>query len=289
MTLEEKQKILLENLQEFSAREDLLKRQKNLTAIEIAKLRCEASPDIDTLRELLYDFRDFLSATEEISLLSDLLSTELGGELKRAIIIGSSEPTPAGAHAKISYVKNKYNDEAFECFSRSVTNAKAIYAASFKEAAESVYDGRCEFCILPITNSSEGRLMSFYSLLDRYELKICETVDLDVEGSSEAIRCARAGKACKEPRLRSSQQQNYIFEFSVASASTDFLVPIFEGARQIDAKLISIDSLPLEYSSNSQRFFFSFSIPQKKAIAFRLFIALKNQSYTPIGLYAENE
>ena len=289
MTLEEKQRILLENLQEFNARENLVKRQKEITATELARLRCEATPDIDALRELLYELSDSISASEEISLLANLLSSEIGGALKKAVAIGSSEPTPAGAHAKISYVKNKYNDEAFEHFSRSVTNAKAIFATSFKEAAENVFDGRCEFCILPIANSNEGRLMSFYSLLDRYELKICETVDLDIEDSSESVRYARVGRACKEPKMRSSQTQNHIFEFSITSASSDFFGPIFEAARQTDARLISVDSLPLEYSADSQRFFFSFSIPQKKATLFRLFIAFKNQSYTPLGLYAENQ
>ena len=289
MTLEEKQRILLENLREFNARENLVKRQKEITATELARLRCEATPDIDALRELLYELSDSISASEEISLLANLLSSEIGGALKKAVAIGSSEPTPAGAHAKISYVKNKYNDEAFEHFSRSVTNAKAIFATSFKEAAENVFDGRCEFCILPIANSNEGRLMSFYSLLDRYELKICETVDLDIEGSSESVRYARVGRACKEPKIRSAEPQSYIFEFSITSASSDFFSPIFEAARQTDARLISIDSLPLEYSADSQRFFFSFSIPQKKATLFRLFVVFKNQSYTPLGLYAENQ
>ena len=289
MTLEEKHEILLKNLQEFNAREDIVKSQKALTAIEIARLHCEAARDADALRDLLYDLSNELSANEEIALLVDLLSTEIGSTLKKSIVIGSSEPTPAGAHAKISYVKNKYNDEAFEHFSRSVTNAKAIFATSFKEAAENVFDGRCEFCILPIANSNEGRLMSFYSLLDRYELKICETVDLDIEGSSESVRYARVGKACKEPKIRSSQPQNHILEFSITSASSDFFSPLFEAAKLTDARLISVDSLPLEYSTDSQRFFFSFSIPQKKATIFRLFTALKNQSYTTLGLYAENE
>ena len=289
MTLEEKQRILLENLQEFNARENLVKRQKEITATELARLRCEATPDIDALRELLYELSDSISASEEISLVANLLSSEMGGALKKAVAIGSSEPTPAGAHAKISYVKNKYNDEAFEHFSRSVTNAKAIFATSFKEAAENVFDGRCEFCILPIANSNEGRLMSFYSLLDRYELKICETVDLDIEDSSESVRYARVGRACKEPKMRSAEPQSYIFEFSITSASSDFFGPIFEAARLTDSRLLSVDSLPLEYSADSQRFFFSFSIPQKKATLFRLFTAFKNQSYTPLGLYAENQ
>lgn len=289
MTFEKKLQIFRENLREINIREDLTKRQKALTALEIAKECCDANAEADEIRKLLGELNESLSPKEELLFLSEILCSKKGANLKGLLFIGSTDPTPAGAHSKISYVKNRYNDEAFEHFSHSTPNVKPDYASSFKEAAENVFDGRCEFCILPIMNSEEGRLMSFYSLLDRYELKICETVDLDADDSSRTIRYARVGKACKEQKERFQSNQSYIFEFSITAASSDFLVPLFEAAKQSKATLVSIDSLPVEYTTDTQRFFFSFSIPQKSSAAFRLFVALKHQGYMPIGLYGENK
>ena len=129
--------------------------------------------------------------------------------------------------------------------------------------------------------------MSFYSLLDRYELKICEIIDIDNDSAPSTLRYARVSRASSEPKKRTPKTQNYIFEFSIVSEDTDFFSPLFEAAATIEAKLNCIDSLPIEYASNVQKFFLSFSIPQQNALAFRLFVSLKHPSYTPIGLYKE--
>ena len=287
MTFENKQSILAENLKQFNKRLSLAKRQKEITVTELAMLYCEAFDDTDDVLSVLSLIGNELSASEEIIFLSELCRSPLSSKLKDILFIGSSEPTSAGAHSKISYLKNKYNDMAFDYFSRSVSNAKPDYASSFTECCENVFDGRCEFCILPIMNSSDGRLMSFYSLLDRYELKICEIIDIDNDSAPSTLRYARVGRASNEPKRRTPKMQNYIFEFSIVSEDTDFFAPLFEAAARLDAKLTCIDSLPIEYASNVQKFFLSFSIPQQNALAFRLFVSLKHPSYTPIGLYKE--
>lgn len=289
MTFEEKQRILAKNLEEFKKRQSISRRQGEITAIELARLYCDNFDDADDIFSSLRSLCNNLSATEEILFLSELCRSTQAQRIRDMLFIGSSEPTSAGAHSRISYLKNKYNDLAFEYFSRSVVNAKPDYASSFIECCESVFDGRCEFCILPIMNSNDGRLMRFYALLDRYDLKICEIVDIDNDSAPSMLRYARIGRASNEPKKRASKQQNYIFEFSVISESTDFFAPLFEAANALDAKLICIDSLPVEYASNMQKFFFSFLIPTQSTLAFRLFINLKHQSYTPIGIYRETK
>ena len=289
MTFEENQRILAKNLEEFKKRQSISRRQGEITAIELARLYCDNFNDTDDIFSSLRSLCNNLSATEEILFLSELCRSTQAQRIRDMLFIGSSEPTSAGAHSRISYLKNKYNDLAFEYFSHSVVNAKPDYASSFIECCESVFDGRCEFCILPIMNSNDGRLMSFYALLDRYDLKICEIVDIDNDSAPSMLRYARIGRASNEPKKRASKQQNYIFEFSVISESTDFFAPLFEAANALDARLICIDSLPVEYASNMQKFFFSFLIPTQSTLAFRLFINLKHQSYTPIGIYRETK
>lgn len=289
MTSEQKQSILAKNLCEFNKKQIIASRQKELTVLELARLYCDIYTKTDDILNALRDLDVELSASDEILFFSELCRSELAPKIKEQLFIGSSEPTLAGAHSKISYLKNKYNDMAFEHFSHSVANAKPDYASSFTECCENVLDGRCEFCILPIMNSSDGRLMSFYSLLDRYELKICETVNFDAENSISSIRYARVSRACKEQKERTQKNKRYIFEFSVIDEGTELFAPLFEAASKASAKLICIDSLPIEYTSNMQKFYFSFSLPQSSALAFRLFVALKHPTYTPIGIYKETD
>lgn len=287
MTPKEKQKILNQNLREFEKRRDLADQQKALTALELAQLYCEQHTDAINIYDIPSALSSDFSVNDEIVFLSEICRSSLAEQIKASLFIGSSEPTSAGAHSKISYLKNRYNDIAFEHFSHTVANAKPDYASSFAECCESVFDGRCEYCILPIMNSSDGRLMSFYSLLDRYELKICATVDIDKDDSSISFKHALIGRSCKEQRQRAQRTQRYIFEFSLISEGTEFFAPLLEAANRLGAKLSSIDSLPVEYTPDTQKFFFSFSLPSQGALAFRLFVALKHQTYTPIGFYKE--
>ena len=287
MTFEEKQRIYIDNLRQLAKRQGVNDQQRRNVIAELASLYCEEYSSADDALEGLASISTPLSASDEIIFLNEICHSELGEKIKGLLFIGSTDPTSAGSHSKISYVKNKYNDIAFEHFLRSVQNATPDYASSFAESCENVLDGLCEFCILPLSSSRDGRLMSFYNLLERYELKICEMIELDNEDSASTLRLARVSRACRDQRGKAQKNQKYIFEFSITNESTDFLASLFEAARQSNARLISIDSLPTEYASNIQKFFFSFSIPQQNALAFRLFVALNHQSYTPIGLYKE--
>ena len=286
-SFEKREDILIQNLGEFAKKQNLAKQQKELTVLELARLYCEHYKSIDGILDALKKIGSELSVSELIVFLSEICHSELAENIKAMLFIGSTDPTTAGAHSKISYSRNKYNDAAFEHFSRFVANAKPDYASSFAECCESVYDGRCEFCILPIMNSSDGRLMSFYSLLDRYELKICETVDIDGDDTTSSFRHALVGRSCREQRNRISKNQRWVFEFSIIEENTDFLAPLFEAASKSEARLICVDSTPVEYAPDMQKFFFSFSLPTQNAIAFRLFVALKHQTHTPIGIYKE--
>ena len=287
MTFEEKQKIYLDNLRQLSKRQSINDQQRKITISELASLYRDAYSSSDDALERLKSIGTVLSASDEIIFLHEICRSELSEQIKNLLFIGSTEPTSAGSHSKISYVKNRYNDIAFEHFLRSVPNAKPDYASSFVESCENVFDGLCEFSILPLANSRDGRLMSFYNLLDRYDLKICEIIEVDSEDSASTLSIARVSRACRDQRGKIQKNQKHIFEFSIISESTDFLSHLFEAAKQANARLISIDSLPTEYASNMQKFFLSFSLPQQNVLSFRLFVALNHQTYTPIGIYKE--
>lgn len=276
--------ILKSNYKEFSTKLKIVESQQELTVKCLADILLSHSNDLEAT---VNSFREILpnaSPKEEIAFFTELSASSLRNKLKPYAFIDSNETTPAGAHSKIAFVKNKYTERAFEEFSRTIANAKPIYSLNFKESCESVTNGNCEFCILPIANSTDGRLISFYSLLDRYDLKICEVLTIE-DNDAQSLYYARVGRSCKEPSERHSPEREFIFEFSVLSSSADFISALLLAAEAAGARIISIDSMPVEYTSSLQKFFFSFTLNSRATLPFRLFVAFLEQSSTPLGLY----
>ena len=71
----------------------------------------------------------------------------------------------------VSYMRSSYADEAFARFSEYMTDPKAIYGYDFSEVCDNVYYERSEYCILPIENTTDGRLAGFRRLMMKYGLK----------------------------------------------------------------------------------------------------------------------
>lgn len=287
MTLEEKVEILKKNIQILSARENITRQQKNLALKDMAETVCMDPNCLKKLNEILSDSKLNLSYEDKISFCRNICNSNLQKDIHSLLFIGSNEPTPAGAHSKISFIKNKYNDLAFERFSRFVSHAKADYATSFKESCENVTDGLCEYCILPITSSTDGRLMSFYSLIDRYDLKICAVTDIEDEEASKTVRYACVGKTCIDRFEKKNSKNDIIFEFCTIDTTTDVLPLLLLCAKEANAEIVNVDSIPVEYSSHLQKFFFSFKIPSQSSLFFRLLTAITQENFTPIGIYKE--
>ena len=91
-------------------------------------------------------------------------------------------PTEDDAANRISYQRNNYTDKAFQCFSEILGGARVSYVSDFSAVCESVYNGICEYGILPIESSEDGRLGNFSRLIDRFDLKISATCDVRIEG-----------------------------------------------------------------------------------------------------------
>lgn len=71
----------------------------------------------------------------------------------------------------VSYMRSSYADEAFSRFSEYMTDPKAIYGYDFSEVCDNVYYERSEYCILPIENTTDGRLAGFRRLIMKYGLR----------------------------------------------------------------------------------------------------------------------
>ena len=272
------------NAEEFLRRSELSEKQRDgeitgLINVIINSSRARRPEEI--CEEFRKAFPSYTS-TDLAKLCHALSESQRYGASVWARSFFGSEDIPAGSHGKVALVRNKYNEEAFELFSKVITNPKPIYSPSFSDACEDVFDGRCEFCVLPVENSQSGRLFGFYSMFDRYELRICAVCELDAAGTSESTRYALVGKLVPD---RIPKSLRWRFECSVISETGAVLGEISRVCHVFGAELSKVDSLPVEYDEKLKKYFFTFEIPENTISGFDLYLSEKYARYSPIGLY----
>ncbi len=193
-----------------------------------------------------------------------------------------TESADADAVGRIAYVRNRRSDGMFLNISRGVKGARAHYRSSFSEACEAVNDGKCEYCLLPVENNTDGKLYSFYALLDRYELKIRETVTSGNEDGGETVTFALAGKS-----LAAREGSCQRLEFSVIRDSGALLRDIITAADTLGGSVTTVGTQPVAYDEGRKRFFFSVDFPENVSpLPMALYVALEYPKATPLGLYA---
>lgn len=277
-------KILSHNIDAFSTRIDLSDRQRKIC---LSQFFDALSDDVEESAETLY--RRFVSALplcsyeDRASFCIHLAQvSHHQAKLWERMDLDSEDETLAGAHGKIAFVRNRYNEQAFSVFEPLVIGARAEILSSFTDACEDVFDNRCEYCILPIENTGDGRLFGFYSMLDRYELKICASCTLEHESTPDTIRYALVGKHLPN---RIPKTTEWFYEFSLASENDEFPYDIFSVAPIFSAKLLQIDSLPLQYDDLARRIYFTFHADKVQAAALDLYLSAEHPGLTVLGLY----
>ncbi len=276
--------IHLENIGEFSRRSRLSELQRSLEVSELIDTFIKGSAE-DDCHSVFKGFTGALpcaTPTDKAMLCRALAaSPKHTGELRqRGFFV--RESIPAGSHGRVSIVRNKYNETAYSVFSEMISNPKTVYASSFTEACEDVFDGRCEFCILPVENSQSGRLFGFYSMLDRYELKICALCELDGSTPTESIKYALIGRSLPD---RIPKKLGWRFECAVISGTGALLGDISRIGEIFEARLIKTDSLPVEYDEQLQKYYFTFEVSRNSIAGFDLFLSEEYAAYVPLGLY----
>ena len=288
---EENIEIILKNLADLSARDALTKEQRHLCLEQLYLELCA-----------IYD-NNSAAAYENIThLLGDRITTEDKIFLCRKICdeesdISKAYPSfgaphmkvPPGAHGKVAYVRNRYNDTAFDTFSRLVPHSRAIYHTTFESCCEAVSNGECEFTILPIENTSDGKMFGFYSLLDRYELRICAVCSVEDDELSKTVRYALAGRNYLSEHIEKSRgSQARIFEFCLTSLAKRDLPDIIRAASLCSAEIYRLSGLPSHYDDMIMKFYYSLKLSDSSTLpAFLTYMKLEHPGYSAIGIYRE--
>lgn len=214
-------------------------------------------------------------------------------------VLGRIEPIKPTAHGRVVYQHNIYTDEAFLLFSRALPTAKACYSDSFTGVCEQVLDGECEYCILPLENTQDGKLVRFYGLIEKYELKIamtCKVTTLDNRHSTVFGLCRR-GLVWPETVVR---DKRFCFEFMFWQESEHLsLSRLLHAAECASLSPVRIDCLPrsddeilmgagypfdlcLEITPNESP---PSAAPGHDLLAFLMYLSVHSPTYLPLGIY----
>lgn len=194
---------------------------------------------------------------------------------------------PYAKKVKIAYFKNAYADAAFRQFSEVLDNPSVTYASDFNAVCEEVYHGRADMCILPLDSSRDAKLISFYRLIDKYELSPIYSCDVTTPDGSVTTRYALCKKSMALPdRSKLNEGRSCFFEFNVDPDGGASLSDVLSGARACGMSLYKIDSIPLAYSDSEFACNIILEIGDSHGLdTFVLFLALAIPQYEPLGIY----
>lgn len=297
--------IIAANLKESAERMDLIGEQELAHLYELATNISET----EELSELLASLPDrkppAFAPSEEMplknrialdalhrsyqSMKSALLCREIRQQIEKKrplspeVLFPETEEIRAEGMRRIVYQKSSYTDSAYLCFSTLLDQPRASYKHSFLSACEDVYNGLCEYCILPIENSVEGQLVSFARLIERYDLKIAATCDVVGNDTGRITQFALLRRNLL-PLLCHPGCTEY-FECTLPLDGTPELSDVLFAAKLCGLRLHRIGSTPP--SVPDAPFFVRLSFLSKASdlSSFLLYLAMEAPHYTTIGLY----
>lgn len=194
---------------------------------------------------------------------------------------------PYGDSCKIAYFRNAYADAAFRIFSDVIDNPSAVYASDFSAVCEEVYYGRCDMCMLPLDSSKDAKLVSFYRLIDKYELNIVYSCDVTTPDGSVTTRYALLKRGMAVPESSKLDNENScFFELGVTLDGNDVFEAVLSAANIFGLTLYRADSIPITYGEGKFACDLIFKIGNARGLnAFVLYLGLVIPQYEPIGIY----
>ena len=207
-------------------------------------------------------------------------------------LFGETEPVDHEAAGKVAYQRNIFADEAYLHVSPYIRNPRAVYAGSFAGVCEQVYNGLCEYCILPLENSQDGKLLRFYGLIQKYELKIALTCDVTSSDKRHVTTFALCKRSLQSPlSLVYGVNRSVCFEFIFRQDSDDYprLYDLLAAAQACSLRLLRVDCLPRSDDEimvgAGYPFNISLDVENGDLRSFLLFLALDAPICLPLGIY----
>ena len=289
--ISENSQTILKNLTCLTERRSVTAEQRQLCLEQLYEELCisQSKGSLEAYEEIRRLIGHELTLEDKIFLCRKICD-EKSVDQKKLLSFGAPYmKVPPGAHGKIAYVRNRYNDVAFSSFSRLIPHSKSAYYATFEACCEAVGSGEVEFTLLPIENTADGKMFGFYSLLDKHELRISAVCSVEDDELSKTVRYALAGRNYLSEHIEKAKgSRSMIFEFSLTSFAERDLPSIIQAAALCFAEIYRISGLPSHYGDLTMRFFYSLKLTELSQLTpFLTYMNLEHPGYSAIGIYRE--
>lgn len=203
-------------------------------------------------------------------------------EVCRALSGSDDEPETDGV--KIAFAPGKPANAAFETFAKSMKNVSAQSEESFSASCDSTAGGDSDYCIIPIENSSDGRLGSFYRLIEKNGLYIVMSyryVSPDGENYTRFALC------CGKMTHIALDGETYL-HFHLTADGLDTLEDILRAGRFFGLRIVRADMIPSSVAGRDNSIDFIFAVENGDLAGFVCFLKLEYPQFSVTGIYAEN-
>ena len=190
-----------------------------------------------------------LSLVERMSLLKEIAG-EMDADDRNGRWLDSTRITVSPeAKERIAYMKNSYTDVVYMKFASHMESPRAAYFNRIGDVCESVYSGKCEFCLLPIETSGDGKLLSFYESIFKYGLKINAVYDLMGDENHTRYAILSLNYTDDVYDINGKYQNRYL-ELAIKADESPSLEELLCAASFCSLKLVRVDTLSVSGDKN---------------------------------------
>ncbi len=189
--------------------------------------------------------------------------------------------TAAARDRRVSFVRGNGSGRAFERFAKYVPGVLAEYEDDFRRALEAVANGETTFAIVPIENSFDGRLNSFYRLMEKYALSIVLAADIPSDDYESSTKFALVYKKLDVIEAEGEE----LFECKITLREPAELADIINAAAYFGADVCKVYSLPLSSGGRENSFDIIFGLDGANIAGLFCYLMLKYPHLSPIGVY----
>ena len=256
----------------------------------ILSIKSDGNIDSGNIINANYDEANFifskLSVVERLILFKEIFSNV--GIDKRSVNkwleLDSDFKLTEEASDRIAYLQNSYTDSAFMQFSSLLSYPRAAYFESITDDCESVFNYNCEYCILPIETSTDGKLFSFYEMILKYGFKINAVYDLHSNDKDEYTRYALLSKKLNFRKMLKLKSKAKFFEFVFSDTENLPVDDLLTAAKFFSFDLQRIDTL----TQNASKLICPvFKTDGSYLQTFLAFLKIDCPDFIPVGLYTQ--
>ena len=198
-----------------------------------------------------------------------------------SMICGEAAPDPKGKEKTVAFLRNMQASRAFEYFAGALGGVSAVYENNFLNACESVYMGQATYAVIPIYSATDGRLGSFYRQIEKYELSIILTCDIDFDDGENTTTFALLYK----DHLYLQADGKPLYECKITFECADQFADITDAASYFGVTIDSMDALPAVVSGRTNAYAIVFDLQNADVMGFFTYLALEYPQTAAVSIY----